>query len=88
MEVTTIMIIGGIVLAGIALWKGRKIFISKDTNGDYQVEISKLKDELSKLKSALNKKRKLEEVLNTLTGNIATKGMTMNKLRAIERKRK
>ena len=87
MSTTIVSIIAGAIVLGIAMWKGRKILISKNDNGDYELEISNLKKELKKTKMAMEKEFKTyRDMSNEINAHINTKGMNMKKLRAIIKK--
>jgi len=87
MSTTIVSIIAGAIVLGIAMWKGRKILISKNDKGDYELEISNLKKELKKTKMAMEKEFKTyRDMSNEINAHINTKGMNMKKLRAIIKK--
>lgn len=90
MSTVILGVIAGVVLLGLAIWKGRKILISKNDNGDYELEISKLKKEVKLLKIDNYKlaegKANVTYTSKNILDHINTKGMNMKKLRAIVKK--
>jgi hypothetical protein len=88
---STIVVVGGVVILGLAIWKGRKVLIKRDENGDYQLEILKLKKKVDRVlnenKKLINEIKNKDNLISSLKDSINTKGMNMKKLRGIIKKK-